>query len=144
MNGRLSALRVPSLDRLPTRIEAVLPATMAAVESRAGRYCEVVKNGHRTAELRSIELHRLVAERLREEPELLERARTRVADWIVDGGPVPAYAAKRWRALLNRPLPVILAALTEDSEEMRTLRSSSPFAGVLSQDERVGVIRSVR
>jgi hypothetical protein len=117
---------------------------MAAVESCAGRYCEEVKNGHRTAELRSIELHRLVAERLRAEPGRLELARARVTGWIEDGGPVPPYAAERWRALLDRPLPVILAALTEDSEEMRTLRASSPFAGVLSQDERVGIIRSVR
>jgi hypothetical protein len=99
-------------------------------------------NGHRTAELRSIELHRLVAEHLRREPELLlDRARDRVARWIEDGGPVPPSVAVRWRTLLGRPLPVIVAALVDDCEEMRDLRQSSPFAGALSQDERVQVIR---
>jgi hypothetical protein len=52
--------------------------------------------------------------------------------------------ANRWRKLLGRPLPVILAALVEDNEEMRDLRQSSPFAGALSQEERVEVIRSIR
>ena len=101
-------------------------------------------NGHRTAELRSIELHRLVAAHLRREPELLERARARVAGWVEDGHPVPPSVASRWRKLLGRPLPVICAALVEDSEEMRDLRQSSPFAGALSQEERTEVIRSIR
>jgi hypothetical protein len=101
-------------------------------------------NGHRTAELRSIELHRLVAEHLLRKPELLEHARARVAGWIAERGPVPPCAADRWRVLLDRPLLTILAALTADSEEMRMLRQSSPFAGVLSQEERVAAIRSVR
>jgi hypothetical protein len=99
---------------------------------------------HRTAELRSIELHRLVAEHLRSEPELLERARNRVAGWVEDGYPVSTSVANRWRTLLGRPLSELVAALVEDSEEMRDLRQSSPFAGALSQDERVQVIRSIR
>jgi hypothetical protein len=103
-----------------------------------GATVEDVEHGHRIAEL-----HRRVAGHLRREPGLLLRARDRVAQWLEDGGPVPPFAAKRWQELLDRPLPEILAALVEDSEEMRNLRQSSPFAGVLSQDERVEVIRSV-
>jgi hypothetical protein len=41
--------------------------------------------GHRTAELRSIALHRLVAERL--DDELLRKARERVAGWLAVDGP---------------------------------------------------------
>jgi hypothetical protein len=110
---------------------------------RAGRYRFRMENGHRTAELRSIELHRLVAAHLRAEPELLERARGRVDAWIADGGPVPPTTARRWQRLLEAPLPEIVAALTADSAEMRDLRQNSPFAGVLSQAERVEAIRSV-
>jgi len=111
---------------------------------RALLFAEMAANGHRTAELRSIELHRLVAEHLRTKPELLERARERVARWVEDGGPVPPSAASRWRTLLGRPLTAICAALVEDSEEMRDLRQNSPFAGALSQDERSKVIRGIR
>jgi len=101
-------------------------------------------NGHRTAELRSIGLHRLVVEHLRSEPELLDRARDRVTGWVEDGYPVPPSVANRWRELLGRPLPEILAALVEDSEVARDMRQSSPFAGVLTQDERAAVIRRTR
>jgi len=99
-------------------------------------------NGHRNAELRSIDLHGLVAEHLLSEPELLEHARDRVAGWVEDGYPVPPSVANRWRELLGRPLPEILAALVEDSEEMRDIRQSSPFGGVLTQGERSKVIRA--
>jgi hypothetical protein len=104
----------------------------------------LMANGHRTAELRSIALHARVAAHLQREPELLERARACVAGWIADGGPVYLHTAARWQALLAKPLPEILSALVEDSEEMRDLRQSSPFAGVLSHEERVEAIRSVR
>jgi hypothetical protein len=98
--------------------------------------------GHRTAELRSLAFHRLVAERLDEE--LVARARARVEDWLVTGEPVSAPWARRWRDLLAQPVPVIAWRLTEDSEEMRDLRQTTPFAGVLSPQERWRVIREVR
>ena len=98
--------------------------------------------GHRTAELRSIELHRLVAERL-DEP-MVERARTRVQEWLSTDGPEHPVYAQRWLELLARPVGAVAAALTEDTEEMRDMRQNSPFAGVLSDEERLAVIRRVR
>jgi len=99
-------------------------------------------DGHRTAELRSIALHRLVAERLDEH--LIAQARRRVEGWIAAGGPVGQPWAGRWLELLSRPADELARALTEDTEEMRDLRQNTPFAGAVSPRERWRVIREVR
>jgi hypothetical protein len=45
----------------------------------------VTDGRHGVAEDTSLQLHRAVAERLRAEPPLVERARRRVEDWVRDG-----------------------------------------------------------
>jgi hypothetical protein len=72
------------------------------------------------------------------------RARARVEGWLANGGPVHPEYARRWLELLDRPLDELAAALTEDSEEMRAMRQTTPFAGALSDEERLAVIRDVR
>lgn len=47
---------------------------------------------------RSLAAHRLIAERLRADPSLLEQARARVEGWLGEGG-ARSYAAA-WRELL--------------------------------------------
>lgn len=100
------------------------------------------QNGHRTAELRSLAFHRLVAERL--DTNLLDRARARVAGWLTGDGPVDHRWAEKWQELLDLPITEIKRRLSEDSEQMRDLRQSTPFAGVLSETERRRILREVR
>lgn len=99
-------------------------------------------DGHRTAELRSIELHRLVAEQLDQDG--LTRARARVMGWIDTGGPVHPEHARAWAAVLSQPLDKVRAKLVEDSERLSTLRSCSPFAGALDEQQRQSVIRRIK
>lgn len=87
---------------------------------------------HRLAELRSLAAHRVIAERLRARPELLERARERVEEWLREARPY----ARAWRELLDREVEEIAAAITADSERARALRQSTPFAGALDPRER--------
>lgn len=99
---------------------------------------------HRTAELRSIALHELVAQRMGQDPTLLDAARARVDGWLDAGGPVdPRYSA-RWRHLLARDPSEVVAALVADTEEMRDLRQCSPFGGMVSPDEWWRIVRRVR
>jgi hypothetical protein len=96
--------------------------------------------GHRTAELRSIELHRLIAGKLDEA--IVERARRRVLKWLDDeDAQVPGLYARAWLELLNGPRAELKQALVEDSQRMRDLRQNTPFAGVLDEEERLAVIR---
>jgi len=98
---------------------------------------------HRLAEERSVAYHRAIAERLRDEPAILERARRRVEDWLTSGGPAPDAAA-RWAALLAADLAAIEAFLVERSEPADELRQSSPFAGALAPRERWRIWRDTR
>jgi len=98
--------------------------------------------GHRTAELRSIAMHRLIAERL--DAALLGKARVRIGGWLAEDGPVDRRWAVQWEKLLNLPIEELREKLVEDSEGMRDLRQSTPFAGVLREDERRMIFEEVR
>ena len=47
---------------------------------------------------------------------------------------------REWARLLDGPLTELLAALTSPSPRSRELRQNSPFAGVLSDEERLRVL----
>jgi hypothetical protein len=100
-------------------------------------------NLHRLAEERSLALHRLIAERVRDEPSLLERARDRVRSWLADGSVARPYA-EQWAALLEAPPGAVAQALVDPSEAARALRQVSPFAGAVGPRERWQVWRRVR
>lgn len=105
-------------------------------------YGFVVMNAHRLAEERSVAYHRAIAERLREQPEILESARRRVQTWA-SGGSVPFYARK-WAEVLAGDAATVAAFLVERSELADELRQSSPFAGVLRPQERWRIWRETR
>lgn len=90
---------------------------------------------HHRLERRSLALHRAMAAKLREHPELLAIARDNLARWSQMGSRSQPYW-DTWRELLTQPLEEILAVMTEDSPRMTDLRQSSPFAGVLEPKER--------
>jgi len=96
---------------------------------------KAVYTGHERIDQRSIALHRAIAEKLAANPELLQVARENLARLTQTGGRSQPYW-DAWSELLVRPLPELLALLTEDSERMRALRQATPFAGVLSPTER--------
>lgn len=98
---------------------------------------------HRSAELRSIELHRAIARHIADDERVVERARARVEGWLQDGGPVHERWAHQWRELLDGPRELLLSELVADTERMRDLRQVTPFAGVLDSRERWKILREV-
>ena len=85
---------------------------------------------------RSLELHQLIARRLREHPERLERVRETLARWktIVDPRSQP-YVAE-WQRLVDAGMDAALSVAVEDSERAAALRQCTPLGGVLSPRER--------
>ena len=96
---------------------------------------------HGRLDERSLALHRLVAEKLRATPELLDKARENVRRWRETGGNAsPALA--EWAGILAAPASEVVALLAERSERATRLRQSSPFAGVLTEAERRAIYES--
>jgi hypothetical protein len=88
---------------------------------------------HRTAELRSLAYHRALAPRLRRP--MVEQARRRLSRWKDEERIDPRYA-QAWEEVLALPIAGIRDAISADDERGRDLRQNSPFAGMLSEQER--------
>lgn len=98
---------------------------------------------HRLAEERSLALHRAIAERVRDDPAVLERARARVKRWL-DTGEVARHWAEEWDAVLSRSTDDICGWLVDESEHARAMRQVTPFAGVIDPRTRWRIWREVR
>src|SRR3979411_1096445 len=78
-------------------------------------YCLSCMDLHRLAEERSIAYHSVIAERLRDHPEILENARRRVQGWLASSEGARFYAQK-WAEILKGDVSSIAAFLVERSE----------------------------
>ncbi len=87
------------------------------------------------SDTRDYELHRLVVEHIERDPKgVLSRAlRT-----IQNRDPHQYY--HEWRRIIELGPARVIETLLDKSERSSTLRSASPFAGVLSQEERLRVL----
>jgi hypothetical protein len=95
---------------------------------------------HRVPEVQSLAYHRAVAERLDEG--VVDEARRRLRRWREDDRIHPRWADE-WERILAMPLPQMAKAISADTAPARGLRQSSPFAGVLTEQERRRLLRAV-
>jgi hypothetical protein len=94
------------------------------------------RRSHEWVDARSLDLARAVAAKVAAEPSYVEKARATLARWRQHRSVWPA-ALQEWEELMaGSDLETVLAVLTEDSEEGRRRRQSSPFTGILSEKER--------
>jgi len=100
-------------------------------------------SARRLAEERGLALHREVAESLRRDPSRLEEPLARVRRWRAGDSAHPVYA-QAWERLLSGPFEDLLAALVDGSESARSLRQSTPFAGIVDPRTRRRIWREVR
>ncbi|MGX6447295.1 hypothetical protein ACVU7I_04415 [Patulibacter sp. S7RM1-6] len=96
---------------------------------------------HRRAGRRALAYHRALA-RLLTEAEV-DAARHTLRTWERHGR-IDDHYARRWSALLSRPLDDIRAVIAMDTAEARDLRQNSPMAGLLSEPERRKILAAVR
>lgn len=91
------------------------------------------------SDLVSLALHQLVAVRLRSNPLLIEKAKSNLQSWLDKTPNVSAWL--EWKAILeNKSLEKILEILTAETDEGQRLRSSSPFVGLVTAQERKAII----
>lgn len=98
----------------------------------------------RILDARSLAMHCMIVRKISQNPRLLDKAKENLDRWRTKTmGPQPQYM-KEWSEILERPWPEIAHLITEMSDEATRLRSSSPFAGVLSQQERERIYAAFR
>lgn len=102
---------------------------------------KTVTSSHERLDRRSLAMHRLIADKIRAEPALSMIASENIDRWL--------RTARRndrllntWSELLKQGILTALAVATEDSERARELRQSTPFAGVLSPQERWSFLKT--
>lgn len=104
-----------------------------------------VCSSHRIHDARSLAMHVTIARKIDRDPTLLRTARRNLARWARDRpGETPPRWMHTWSALLHRPWSEVAARITALTEDGAQLRQSSPFAGVLSADERRRIYEAFR
>lgn len=96
---------------------------------------------------KSLWLHRALLGRLMSDPQgVLETARENIISWKpghrADG--MAIRYLEQWERVIDNGIDDVAGVLTGTDEVSSELRQNSPFAGVLSDDERRQVLRSFR
>lgn len=98
-------------------------------------------NMQKRADERSMALHKEIAKKLKDNPRFWDIPNKNLKKWkkIRNG---LSLAFIEWENLLTQQSrEQILAILVNDSEYSKRLRSSSPFTGILSENERTIIFK---
>lgn len=83
-----------------------------------------------------------MADKLERQPELLNIPLQNIQRWVAAGRLGDTRPLEQWRAMIEAAcnsgngMAELLDFLRKDGEETRPLKSCSPFAGVLTREER--------
>lgn len=86
-------------------------------------------------------MDRLIADKIKTNPTLLEVGLQNIDRWIANGA-TQVHRLEQWRAMIREAqkspeaMEHLLSILREDSEEASHLRDFAPFSGILSTAER--------
>lgn len=97
---------------------------------------------HQEIDRRSLDLHRLIASKIRNNPALFSKVQDTLARWrgIVSESTQPYLL--QWETLIDQGIEKCLAVAEEDSPNATALRQSSPFCGILTNQERHEFLKS--
>jgi hypothetical protein len=91
---------------------------------------------------RSLALNRVAVKKLRREPALMEDAWATLRRWR---GTVSAHSQPylvEWEAIMAQGLDATVTVLLEDSEHAADLRKCGPFSCLLTDEERMSILRA--
>lgn len=128
----------PTLWRRLDRLRA-MGRIRAIGRGRATRYVNQ-DSDHSISDMRSKALHLAVGSKLIRNPRLVNNARRRL-DRMYQSAPYARVYLDRWRELLEGPVEGVLRVFGADDEDSKALRHASPFAGILTKNERLSILR---
>ncbi len=82
--------------------------------------------------------HIAIAQKIRRDPALLDIARENLRRWLAaEPDATPSQARREWQRILEHEnVEDILRLMTDPAEAGHCRRQSTPFAGILTQEER--------
>ena len=95
--------------------------------------------GHPHIDARSRDMARIVVERIDADPSLFNVALENLERWRRLHGTL-SRASEEWEQILKRPWSEIREILLDESDEGQRLRSSQPFVGLVTEEERLAII----
>lgn len=130
------------MSRLNEQIENLTTESKFDTEDGIGfeNFNAFSQNAANFSDLLSLLAHRLAAERLRSDPRLLEKAKANLERWLSKNPLVGAWL--EWEKILeSESLQNILKIITAETDESQRLRSSAPFVGLITDEERRKIIK---
>ena len=97
---------------------------------------------HQEIDQRSLALHQLVAEKVRHDEALLEKANQILQHWRATVSPRTFAYLDEWQRLIDQGAEICLAVAVENSEHAAALRQASPLACLLTPKERFEFLKS--
>lgn len=89
---------------------------------------------------RSLALHKLAVEKVRLNPELFELIKRTNMHFGKVYSPSSMVYYHEWEKLIEMGLEAVLNMALETTEFAATMRSTSPFGGILSEEERIAFL----
>ena len=83
---------------------------------------------------------RIVVEQIDADPTLFNVARENLERWRQLHGTL-SRADQEWEEILKRPWREMRAIRLEESDKGQRLRSTAPFAGIVTEEERLAIMR---
>ena len=96
--------------------------------------------GHPHIDARSLAMAKIIVKRIDADPTLIEVAHRNLQREERRRGRL-SLASREWKEILTRPWSEVREILLDESDEGQRLRSSRPFAGVVTEEERLEIIR---
>jgi transcriptional regulator with XRE-family HTH domain len=111
-------------------------------EQRSSPPTKALPRDHRSLDARSLAMHRRIADKIRAQPALLNRARETIERWEARGaGAASRPYLEAWRRLIDQGLETALAVAVDPGERGNAMRQASPFTGILDNRERWALLR---
>jgi len=102
-------------------------------------------NRHDVIVARSRALHQAIAARIRAHPEMMQIVRANVERWLGQEHEkgVASPALLEWKNILkSQSVEQVLELICTETEEADRLRHSTPFCGILTEQERSAIFQS--
>ena len=106
----------------------------------SSHFAAAVKD-HRLIDERSLAFHRRIVAKMRDDPSLMKKAHSNLQRWLQICSPGVRLALLEWQELLEAPFETLLAFLESPDKRATRLRQSSPCCGILTEEERMAIIR---